>query len=636
MDKKNLLGLVLITLIFVGYMVYNSFNYRPPEINQTNNKQTLQEKKDTANTFKEVIKESDSSIAIRKFGEDFSKFSNQTEDFITIETDLYTAIISSNGAAIRKWTLKKYNKWDKVPTQLIADKKGVLGLSITGRGVADDIIDTRNLKFQFNTNGNNNIKLSNNDSIVINATLTLNDNSQIIRSYTFYNGKYYLNAGVQMKNMDSFLRLKNYNLDWKNGLTYQEVNSVGESDAAEAVLVSNEETSTLNANSTDVEPVSSIGTLDYAAIKIKYFATAIIPQPFRQTKASATASGKFYNTNDEGKIEKYDLSVKIPYYGGVQTDNFRVYIGPLDYDLCEENGIEGLINLGWKIIRPIGEYFMLPFFKMIYNLVGNYGIAIILFSFVMKLLLYPLSIKQMQSVQKMKLINPELNKMRERYKDDQMKQQQETMRIYGDYGINPAGGCLPLLFQLPILYALWAVLSNVIDLRQTYFGLWITDLSQPDVLFKLPFSLLGLKHISGLALAMGVTMFLQQKQSLTDPRQKAMVYMMPIMFTIMFAYLPAGLNLYYFVFNLLSIGQQYFIENFSKSKLTLEDLKKAPKKESWMQKKMKEAQNLAEMQKKLPPGASYKDLKDLKNKQNQKNNNSQNKKRPNNRNNTNK
>lgn len=138
----------------------------------------------------------------------------------------------------------------------------------------------------------------------------------------------------------------------------------------------------------------------------------------------------------------------------------------------------------------------------------------------MKLLLYPLSIKQMQSVHKMKLINPVMNKLREKYKDDQKTLQQETMKVYGEYGVNPAGGCLPMILQMPILYALWAVMSNYIDLRQAYFGLWITDLSSPDVIVKFPVSILGIEHLSGLALLMGITMFIQQKMTITDPKQK--------------------------------------------------------------------------------------------------------------------
>lgn len=636
MDKKSITGIILITIVFIIWMFYTSTQQRPEQYQNT--KDTPAKVSDNTQKKKapsQRIALNDSATTAERFGMDLSPFASKGEELITIETDLYTTQISSNGAAIRKWTLKKFKKWDKKPTQLIADPRGVLGINIAGKNASIDVMDTRDLRFKFNTKGQKHLKLQGQDSLVLEAVLAFDDNSQIVRTYTFYNGKYHINAGVKMHNMEKLLKQRNYSIEWNKGLSYQEVNSIAESDAAEAVLVSNKEKASLNATASGEEPIRSMGTLDYAATKIKYFAAAIIPQPFRGTNISAQASGKFYSAPDEGHLEKYDLALKVPYDGGVQANNFKIYIGPLDYELCEENGLQDLVYLGWElIVRPIGEFFMLPFFKLIYNIVGNYGIAIILFAIVLKILLYPFSIKQMRSVRAMKLVAPQINAVRGKYKDDQMKQQQETMNIYREYGINPAGGCLPLLLQMPILYALWAVMSNVIDLRQTYFALWITDLSQPDILFKLPFSFLGIKHISGLALFMGITMFLQQKQSLTDPRQKAMVYAMPIMFTLMFANFPAGLNLYYFVFNLLSIAQQYYIEHFSKNKLTLEDLKKAPKKESWMQRKMREAQEL-QASGQLPKNASFKDLKDLRDKQKQIINNKQNnRKRPNNRNNT--
>jgi YidC/Oxa1 family membrane protein insertase len=262
----------------------------------------------------------------------------------------------------------------------------------------------------------------------------------------------------------------------------------------------------------------------------------------------------------------------------------------------KEYGLTDIMSFGFRFgIRQIGEYLMLPLLNMIHGFIPNYGIALIIFSIFIKLLLYPLSIKQMQSVQKMQVLAPEINKVREKYADDNTKQQQEIMKLYSEYGANPAGGCLPMLLQMPILFALWQLLRSQIDLRQTDFIWWITDLSVPDKLFYigLPF----MPIVSGLALAMGVTMFVQQKITVTDPRQKSMVYMMPIMFTIMFSHLPAGLNLYYFMFNLLSIAQQTWMNKYSKKRVTLEDLKKAPKKEGWFAKKMREAQELQEMQK---------------------------------------
>ena len=181
------------------------------------------------------------------------------------------------------------------------------------------------------------------------------------------------------------------------------------------------------------------------------------------------------------------------------------------------------------------------------------------------------------------------------------------MKLYSQYGINPAGGCLPLVLQMPFLYALYSVLNLNIELRQAEFlSTWLYDLSVPDVIFNLPFKLplVNIDKFSGLALLMGATLFIQQKQAVTDPRQKALVYMMPVMMTLMFSSLPAGLNLYYFVFNIVAIGQTIWQAKFSKTKLTLADLRKEPAKESWLQRKMREAQNVADAQGKSIPGQS--------------------------------
>jgi YidC/Oxa1 family membrane protein insertase len=205
----------------------------------------------------------------------------------------------------------------------------------------------------------------------------------------------------------------------------------------------------------------------------------------------------------------------------------------------------------------------------------------------------------------MQLLAPLMATIREKYKDDQMTQNQEMMKLYSQYGINPAGGCLPLLLQMPFLYALYSVLNLNIELRQAAFlPMWLTDLSVPDVILALPFKLplFNIDKFSGLALLMGATLFIQQKQTISDPRQKAMVYMMPVMLTLMFSALPSGLNLYYFMFNVMGIVQQLYMTKWSKNRLTLEQLKSMPRKEGWLQKKMREAQEIAAAQGKSIPG----------------------------------
>jgi YidC/Oxa1 family membrane protein insertase len=200
----------------------------------------------------------------------------------------------------------------------------------------------------------------------------------------------------------------------------------------------------------------------------------------------------------------------------------------------------------------------------------------------------------------MQLLQPKIAELKEKYKDDQQKVQKETMKLYSTYGINPAGGCLPMLLQMPILFALFAFFRVTIQIRQEPFIWWINDLSAPDVIYALPFSLplFGIDQISGLAVLLGITMFFQQKMSVRDPSQKALVYIMPVMFTFMFMGFSSGLNLYYFLFNLLSIMQQYYINHKKGDDSELVPVKNPKKKGGgFMQRMMDAAEQQAKAQK---------------------------------------
>ncbi len=199
----------------------------------------------------------------------------------------------------------------------------------------------------------------------------------------------------------------------------------------------------------------------------------------------------------------------------------------------------------------------------------------------------------------MQMLQPKIAELKEKYKDDTQKQQQETMKLYSTYGINPMGGCLPMLLQMPILIALWSLLNVAIDIRQQPFIFWINNLSAPDVLFRLPFKipLFGIDIVSGLALLMGITMFIQQKMSVKDPSQKAMIYVMPVMFTLMFMGFPSGLNLYYFMFNLFSIAQQWYV-NHKHDNVELVPVANPKKKQGFMARMMEAAEKQANTQKK--------------------------------------
>ncbi len=614
MDRNSIIGLVLITLVIIVWMLFTSVNQQPPELNKGNDTSNVAQIEDTTvpekagdSELEEGINQTDlqkntlkdSLTSIHKFGETFAPFTKGKRKVITIENDLLTAKFTNKGGALIRWKLKNYNKWDGEPSQLIWNDKGELFLTFVT--MENRSIDTRNLYFEVEDLDNNYKRVSGDNVLKIRFYIEPGPGQRLVKTIKIYGNKYYMDSEVTLENMDNIIPRRGINYNWEGGLHYQEHNSVDESTVAEAMARIDGVDEYLNAEDDPLEATYT-GYLDFAAVKTKYFVAAIIPEPGKNSKGTVDLYGEKFRAPREGIVEKYDMSLRRAYEGGTQVNQFRVYIGPLEYDHLKPLGLEQTISFGWAFIGWIGEYFILPLLMFIHGFIPNYGVTIIIFSIIMKIILYPFSIQQMKSAQKMKLLAPEMEKLREKHKDDMQKQQKETMALYSQYGVNPMGGCLPLILQMPILYALFTMFRNSIELRHADFFWYINDLSVPDTIVHFGFSILGLNSLSGLALLMGVTMFFQQKMTITDPRQKGMVYMMPVMFTLMFSYFPSGLNLYYFMFNLLSIAHQYWMNNLSKNKLTLEDLKKAPKKEGWLQKKMREAQDIAESQGRSIPG----------------------------------
>lgn len=603
MDRNSILAIVLISLLILGYMFYSSQNYEEQsEAKKADS--TVVTDEDGKSKDESLFDTSDETTSTTEVKAEkksleygvFQPFTQGKRKIITIENDMFIAKLSSKGADLISWELKKYNKWDGVPAQLIQDKEGELFLEFITNNGKD--IDTRNLYFDFDTDKSN-IRLGKDQSFTITATLQVEEGKSIVKKYKFFGDKYLFETGVAINNMDDYIP-RGYQYKWANGLAYQEKNSVDESSEALALVQMNGDIEELDATD-DNKKIDFTGKIDFVGTKTKYFGAAIKPKDFDGTIDMSAESIAFPKT--EGMVETYDISLRIPYRGGKNVQEFEVYLGPLELDRMENYGLNRMVNLGWWGIRHIGEYVMMPIFNAVHYFIPSWGVTIIIFSIFIKLALYPLSITQMKNANKMKILSPEVTKLREKHKDEPQKQQKEMMALYSQYGVNPASGCLPMLLQMPILYSLWTLFRTNIDLRQSDFIFWITDLSTPDTLVHFGTSILGISSISGLALAMGISMFIQQKMTISDPKQKAMVYVMPFMFVFLFSSFPAGLNLYYFMFNVLGIGQQLYINNFSKDKVTsIHDMKKVNKKKGWLSKKMEEAQAVAEAQGKTAPG----------------------------------
>ncbi|MEX1276644.1 MAG: membrane protein insertase YidC [Bacteroidota bacterium] len=559
MDRKALLGYILIFLLLVVWMWMNT----PPPADPTTQQQqtTAQDTVQPAPTKIEV--EEKPQVSVQPFGEFFTERTRGIERSIFIETDLFTAELTAKGGLIKKWELKNYKTWDGHPVQLV-DYESMGDFSLLFTTTDGRLINTRDLYFDIPGFWGEKRTLSGEEEFVVDLVLPAARGGKITKRLTFKNGRYGFESELLLENMGNVVANFEYQVVWESGVRYAEHNSIDESTFAAAFAYAGQELTEIDATSFEEQPTKSLsGVVDWVATRNKYFALAIIPAP--GASDGAYLAGSRHPMPDKGAVEKYTIALRVPFKGATRENAvFTVFFGPSDIDLLRsyEVGLEKIISLGWTwVIRPISEYIMLPLMSFLFYIVPNWGVVIILFSIIIKIALHPLSKSSMKSMKKMQSLQPMMEEIRQKHKDDPQKMNQQIMNLYKEYGVNPAGGCLPLILQFPILIALYNVFRGALELRQANFFWWINDLSIPDTIVSLPFEipLFGVRDVSGLALLMGITMFIQQKMTVKDPRQKAMVWMMPIMMTLLFNGFPAGLNLYYFVFNLLSIGQQIMI-----------------------------------------------------------------------------
>jgi YidC/Oxa1 family membrane protein insertase len=307
---------------------------------------------------------------------------------------------------------------------------------------------------------------------------------------------------------------------------------------------------------TEQGPLS--GEIQWTAMEKQYFLSALVPRKPMEAQArfERTAAGIIENRliAPAGRIAS----------GDHQQFQFDLYFGPKSLKILSDlnNDLDRVIDFGWFDILAKPSLQVMNF---LYGIIPNYGIAIIILTILIKLLLWPLGNKGYKSMNEMKKLQPEMAKIREKYKDDKKKMNEELMSLYKTYKINPMGGCLPMILQIPVFIALYRMLYGAIELRHAHFFGWIDDLSAPDRLFHFDVNWVPLMEppygIPVLTIVMGATMFLQQKMSPPpgDPSQAKMMTFLPIVFTFIFINFPSGLVLYWLVNNVLSIAQQYYI-----------------------------------------------------------------------------
>jgi YidC/Oxa1 family membrane protein insertase len=613
MDKQTTIAFILIGAILVLWLYLTA----PTPTEETQKKETTSLNKDTTNSIKK-----DSVIAVDVIKEDSTlKLIAKTpqtvkEEILVIQTDLSRIELSNKGANFKKVFLNKFNNWysshkkfDEEDynqhVQLINYSRGgsydIAFVSADGRG-----INTGDLTFQ--KEGNKSFyKISGKDSVVIKYTFELETGKEITKAYTFYGNKYQIESDISFNGFNNQISNNTYDIVWNNGIRFVEENSVDEANYSDAGVFYGDEQVIVDATSVGEKEAKEFrGRVEWLAARNKYFAVIIIPDDPEQVEG-AYIEGTMEVTKDGGTREFYNNRFVVPFKNLTrEKKSFSLYMGPVDYDILTgiKSNLSNLINFGSFfglkfIVRPIAEYVLLPLFTFLHTFIPNYGIVIIIFSIIIKLVVYPLTKTSYQSMKKMQALQPKITELKEKFKDDPQKMNKETMKLYSTYGVNPAGGCLPILLQMPVFVALWGLFQSAIELRQQPFMLWIADLSKPDVIYDLGFKmpLFGVQQISGLALLMGITTFVQQKMSVKDPKQQALIYIMPVMLTLLFMSFPSGLNLYYFLFNVLSIAQQYYI-NHKGGEVELVPVANPNKKKGFMSKLMEAAEQQSKTQQK--------------------------------------
>ncbi len=482
---------------------------------------------------------------------------------ILVETPLYTAVFSSIGPTIKSFKLKNYRQSldpDSPPIELVSFNKAE-GLDIYEEKVHADFF-LMNFRTPSSVQGENTVYLADKESLHVDPVSSPKDlvfssvtaeGLQLIQTFRFYPDQYKIDLDINVKNQTEIPA---------KGVFTAELNTLSTTEKkgyysyVGLVLLLNNELMEM-----EIEEVSekkeSKGRISWVAYEDDYFISAVIPEELKQGtfKGSLSTSGVLKGKYLASPVTLSPLQQ--------ETSLYTLYFGPRDLEILKEIGsdLDRAIDFGWFDIIAKGFLYLLLFFNKYIN---NYGVSIILLTALVKIILWPLSHKSYKSMKEMQKLTPIMAKIREKYKNDKQKMNQEIMSLYKTYKVNPMGGCLPMLVQLPVFFALFRLLGSSIELRHAPFMLWITDLSAPDRLFTFSFTIPFMTPPYGipvLTLLMGASMFIQQKMTPTpgDPAQAKMMMFMPILFTFMFINFPSGLVLYWFINNILSIGQQYRI-----------------------------------------------------------------------------
>jgi YidC/Oxa1 family membrane protein insertase len=639
MDRNTITGLILIFVIFIGFSIYSTsqrnkafekaiavaesdykngnleearteyvnalrLNPNQPDaiakINEINLKLGNTSEKQNPDSLNVKLATSGAPVTssssvktdINQYGV-FAQSAIGENDFITLENNKIELKISLKGGRVYSARLKDYKTFDAKPLILFSGDSTIFGFDFFTSD--NKAVKTNNLFFKPVSDLKSYNVVSRPESVVL--RLFAGDDKYIEYKYTLAPDKYSVDFNVNFKSMEGIIasNQNSLTLDWKMYIPQQEKGR------------QNEETYCTVNYKYYQDDVTGIGTrqsketlksdittkLSWIAFQDQFFSSIIITNDFflnASINSTKTIASKKY-------LRYYTSEVGIPFGAGTSNSvNMKLYYGPNSIPILKKEApqLEKIVFLGRNIIGWISRFAIIPIFNWLNRFMSNFGLIILILTIIIKVVLFPLTFKSYQSQAKMQVLKPMVEELGKKFpkKEDAMKKQQATMDLYKRAGVNPMGGCLPMLLQMPILFAMFRFFPVSIELRQEHF-LWATDLSTYDSILTLPFTIpMYGSHVSLFTLLMTASTLLTMKMTGSSPGSdqpgmKMMMYMMPVMFMLILNNFSAGLTYYYFLANMLTYAQNMISKRFINADAvlaTLEQNKKKPiQKSKWQQ-----------------------------------------------------
>lgn len=598
MDKNQATGLILFAAVILTYSLFfaNSPETPPAENNPAPAATSTEAPKSTSNSTS-TTQLPDSVLNLErqaKFGE-LAVWTVGEEKEVVLENDVVKITLSNKGGSIEEVLLKNYVSWKKEPLFLLDSAQTSLNYTLDTR---QGPINLNELYFvpSVSTEEAEGIKQQT-------VTFTASSPSgQVIQKYSLKDGGYTLEKSFEIQGLQGIVTAKALKIDWKDEIKSQEKDLAESRRKTQVNYFLADGTYENLGLSDDPEEANVAGPVKWVAFSQRFFTAGIIADSlFQEVNLSQSTPA------DSALVRSMSASLSLPILEG--KANLTYYFGPDQYKTLKAitPGFEENVDMGYFFVSWVNKYIVVHLFEFLEKYFNSYGIIIILIVLLIKLALSPLTYKSYIGMAKMRVIKPEIDELKEKFGDDPTKMQQEQMKLFSQLGVSPLSGCLPLLLQMPFLFAMFFFFPNAIELRQESFW-WAEDLSTYDEFIKLPFTIpfYG-AHVSLFTLLMTISQVLyahfnNQLTTATGP-MKNLGYIMPVMFMFVLNSYPAGLSFYYFVSNIFTFGQQALIKLFvddSKIRLKVEEnkVKNVDKKKSKFQQRLEDAMKMAEANKK--------------------------------------